>query len=129
MGQSGSPDQSRSAHFTGLLATSHRSPTRAEPRRQVTRRREGSLFGDFADGCRNWCPGAGVRADGAKAMRIQLHSEVAQHRVGIVMIVIDQGSEVALGVEHDPHLVGCILTYITYEPASPGPMPAGRRRR
>jgi len=61
-------------------------------------------------------------------MRIQLHSEVAQHRVGIVMIVIDQGSEVALGVEYDPPLFGCILTYITYASASPRPMPAGRER-
>ena len=53
-------------------------------------------------------------ADGAKAMRIQIACEVAQHRVGIFMLVIDEGRKVALGVEHDPPLVGYILTYITY---------------
>ena len=34
MGQSSSPDRSRSPHFTGLFATRHRSHARAEPRRQ-----------------------------------------------------------------------------------------------
>ena len=42
MGQSNPPDQSRSAHFTGLLATSHCSHARAEPRWQgVAKQRAG----------------------------------------------------------------------------------------
>ena len=47
-------------------------------------------------------------ADGAKAMRIQIACKVAQHRVGVFMVVIDQGGKVALGVEHDTPLVGLI---------------------
>jgi hypothetical protein len=43
-------------------------------------------------------------ADGTKAVRIQIACEVAQHRVGVFMVVIDKGGKVALGVEHDTPL-------------------------
>ncbi len=33
-------------------------------------------------------------------MRVQITGEVAQDGIGIVVVVIDQGGEVALGVEH-----------------------------
>src|SRR6185295_7808533 len=41
-----------------------------------------------------------------KATRIQLRGEVAQDRVGVVVVVIDQGCKIALGVEHGAPLVG-----------------------
>ncbi len=39
--------------------------------------------------------------DNAKALRIQLRCETAQNRVGILMVVIDEGREVAFSIEHD----------------------------
>src|SRR5262249_36354377 len=39
-------------------------------------------------------------ADSAKASRVRVRREVAQDRVGVLMLVIDKGGEVALGVEH-----------------------------
>jgi len=52
---------------------------------KATHRKEGNLFGDFADGCRNWRTGAGVRGGHAVPPRLERGTVAVQldtHPVG-----------------------------------------------